>query len=243
MSTAGRRSPQAIGIAAPRLRRKTIRDEMPSSAAKDFACASHGASSTSSVRRDIHCTARTPATSRPRINSAPIIHTPKRVAGKETRVRVDAGVLTNALEAESGELGAGSWELEAESWEPEAGSWELGAESCELEAGSCELEAGSRELEAGSGKLEADSIVTKSSCQRGSAIDSAGRMRTPTSASVQTMCRIAAERPRRRNDASPAVKKTIVAFATASATAIHEVPNPATIRSRVLMAYTPAFRA
>src|SRR3954469_5449142 len=229
MSTAGRRSPQAIGIAAPRLRRKTIRDEMPSSAAKDFACSSHGASSTSSVRRDIHCTARTPATSRPRINSAPIIHTPKRVAGKETRVRVDAGVLTNALEAESGELGAGSWELEAESWEPEAGSWELGAASCELEAGS--------------GKLEADSIVTKSSCQRGSANDSAGRMRTPTSASVQTMCRIAAERPRRRNDASPAVKKTIVGFATASATAIHEGPNPATITSRVLMAYTPAFRA
>src|SRR3954462_5884218 len=222
MSTAGRRSPQALGIAAPRLRRKTIRDEMPSSAAKDFACASHGASSTSSVRRDIHCTARTPATSRPRINSAPIIHTPKRVAGKETRVRVDAGVLTNALEAESGELGAGSWELEAE--------------NCELEGASCELEAGSW-------KREADSIVTKSSCQRGSANDSAGRMRTPTSASVQTMCRIAAERPRRRNDASPAVKKTIVAFATASATAIHEVLNPATIRSRVLMAYTPAFRA
>jgi len=114
------------------------------------------------------------------------------------------------------------WKLRAASWELEAGSWKLAPGNCELEA---------------------DSIVTKSSCQRGSAIDSAGRMRTPTSASVQTMCRIAAERPRRRNDASPAVKKTIVAFATASATAIHEVPNPATIRSRVLMAYTPAFRA
>src|SRR3954467_5815891 len=146
MSTAGRRSPQAIGIAAPRLRRKTIRDEMPSSAAKDFACASHGASSTSSVRRDIHCTARTPATSRPRITSAPILPTPKRVAGKEPRVRVDAGVLTNALEAESGELGAGSWELEAE--------------NCELEGASFELEAGSWKREAGSWKLEADSIVT-----------------------------------------------------------------------------------
>src|SRR3954463_1577838 len=131
MSTAGRRSPQAIGIAAPRLRRKTIRDEIPSSAAKDLACASHGASSTSSVRRDIHCTARTPATSRPTISSAPIIQRPNRIAGQDTRVPIDAGVLTNALEAKSGELDAGCSELaagsdlEAGSWELEAGSWKL----------------------------------------------------------------------------------------------------------------------
>ena len=37
-----------------------MREEMPSSAASDCACRSHGASVTRSVRRDIHCTAISP---------------------------------------------------------------------------------------------------------------------------------------------------------------------------------------
>ena len=98
---------------------------------------------------------------RPTISSAPTTHTPKRIVGHDTRVLLEAvaleaplwsGIFTNALEAES-------WELEAET---------------ELETGNWKLET---ELEAGSWKLAADSIVTRSSCQRGSAIDSAGSAR------------------------------------------------------------------
>ena len=100
IKTAGRRMPHAIGIAAPLLRRNAIRGEIPSSAASDRACASHGASVTRSARRDIHRTARIPATSRARISSAPAIQTANRIADQDIAwlwlATVAAGLLTVA---------------------------------------------------------------------------------------------------------------------------------------------------
>ena len=91
ISTDGLTIPHAIGIVARALRWNESRGDTPTSSASSRASGSHGASTTRSVRRDIHCTARTPMTRRARIARHPIAQIPIATAGQDTPRRNVAG--------------------------------------------------------------------------------------------------------------------------------------------------------
>ena len=108
-------------------------------AASARACGSHGASVTRSVRRDIHCTAMTPAAGARGSASAPIIHTISSSAGPgdrraRRRCRVQLRVATDCGQSRWRSLAAGVADVRRASGSSELragadGSWKLGAGS------------------------------------------------------------------------------------------------------------------
>ena len=83
ISTDGRKMPHAIGIDPRRvLRNRTF--GIPRLRASDCASASHGASTMSGVRRDIHWTAARPRNIRKRIMHAPTAQIVMKVAVQES---------------------------------------------------------------------------------------------------------------------------------------------------------------
>ena len=186
---------------------------MPSSAASSTASGSHGASTTRSVRRDIHCTATSPTARRADDRAR---RQPPRCASERHRQRDArrpsrrAPALRRAAPAtESCAAGSGRH-----------GSWRAPVDACAAGREAVQSTAG-----VGARRGVAVS-VTIGNCQRGSATESTGSTSALVSASVQTRWRTAAEARPSTSEARPAGPRRSVALRRASTAGSQSAVEP-----------------
>ena len=214
---------------------------MPSSDASSTASGSHGASTTRTVRRDIHATATSPTTSRPTTARTPAIQIATSAIVNEKVENETRGVAaTSAVGAVDGRACDSACASGACSRRARGGAGRPSARDASDEGGACRAEAVGEGGWSGAGgacvgETELCSF-TIGSCQRGSAIERTGSMSALESASVQTRCRTAADERPRTTVAIPAMPSTSVTLMRASTAGSQSRSRP--VRNAVISGAT-----
>ena len=222
ISTDGVKIPAAIGIEARALSRNVRRRVMPSSAASSTASGSHGASTTRTVRRDIHRTATSPTNSRPTTANTPA-------------AQIDTSAIVNEMRGMT--LGRGAVEA--------AGGTDAAGESNETSTARERRARGGAVAMASSdaGSVAPSVSVTMGNCQRGSASERTGSTSALVRAMVHTRWRTAADARPSTSVARPARPRTSETLMRASAAGSQSPSSCPSSERRIVVISAETFMA